>query len=287
MDKPDRMIESMRAKWGLEFGELAAAKKAENEDVKEFLAKQDDRHRMAYAARVENYKRQCVFVGSTNNDDYLSDPTGLRRFWIWHTTRTRAKPTDTEHLKANLWRIFGEAYQAYLDMRAAQPYGDLWLDLVSREAIEEGEAIAQGSRKQSATEAISEVIEGWLDRRVGIEETRNTVSDPLDAQFDDDEDAGGVRFYRNMVTAKMAFEALSGEKIMSAYRNVTPHTYGKAIKLIKGWRELGRVRRLGQPAQVWFCRELEGPLWVEAPEEQADDGLPAAVEEANIDDLLG
>lgn len=172
-------------------------------------------------------------------------------------------------------------------MRTAQPYGDLWLDLVSREAIEEGEAIAQGSRKQSATEAISEVIEGWLDRRVGIEETRNTVSDPLDAQFDDDEDADGVRFYRNMVTAKMAFEALSGEKIMSAYRNVTPHTYGKAIKLIKGWRELGRVRRLGQPAQVWFCRELEGPLWVEAPEEQADDGLPAAVEEANIDDLLG
>jgi hypothetical protein len=84
----------------------------------------------------------------------------------------------------------------------------------------------------------------------------------------------------------MAYEALSGEKIMSAYRNATPATYGKALKMLKGWTEMSKCRRHGAQA-VWFVREKDGPMWIEAPEEQADDGLPAAVEEANIDDLLG
>ena len=73
---------------------------------------------------------------------------------------------------------------------------------------------------------------------------------------------------------------------MSAYRNATPATYGKALKMLKGWTCGSRTRRHGQNA-VWFHRVEDGPMWVEAPEEQADDGLPAAVEEATIDDLLG
>ena len=273
LDKPDRMIESMQGMWGLEMGEMAAAKKAEATDLKEFLAKKVDRHRLAYAKRSGLYARQCVFTGTANEDDYLSDPTGSRRFWIWHVKHSRFDPIDTEHLEKNLWRVWGEAYQAYLDMRAAQPHGELWLDLEGREAIEEAEKIAEGSRKQTATEAIAEVIEEWLDRPIGRDEMEVQAHNLIDQEFDDEDD-GSTRFVRNMVTAKECFSALRMEPVLSPYRNADVRTYGKALKLVSGWTEMSKCRRHGQNA-VWFYRAEDGPEWIEA-----------AALEPDTDDLL-
>lgn len=73
--------ESIQGVWIMEMGELAGLKKAEMETVKHFISKQEDRYRVAYGRRTENFPRQCIFAGTTNNRNFLHDPTGNRRFW--------------------------------------------------------------------------------------------------------------------------------------------------------------------------------------------------------------
>lgn len=63
------------------MAELSATKKAEAESVKHFISKTEDSYRQAYGRRVETFKRQCVFFGTTNEIEFLKDRTGNRRYW--------------------------------------------------------------------------------------------------------------------------------------------------------------------------------------------------------------
>ena len=67
--------------WIAEIAELSGMRKAEIEDVKNYISKQDDRFRRAYARRKSVTPRRCVFYGTTNDADFLRDRTGNRRFW--------------------------------------------------------------------------------------------------------------------------------------------------------------------------------------------------------------
>ena len=49
--------------------------------IKQVISTPVDHYRMSYARRAASYPRQCVFVGTTNEGDYLRDMTGARRFW--------------------------------------------------------------------------------------------------------------------------------------------------------------------------------------------------------------
>lgn len=74
--------ESIQGVWLMEMGELAALRKAEIEPIKHFISKQTDRYRVAYGRRTEEFPRQCIFIGTTNDQNFLKDPTGNRRFWV-------------------------------------------------------------------------------------------------------------------------------------------------------------------------------------------------------------
>lgn len=64
-----------------EIAELSGIRKAETTHVKAFLSRDTDRYRPAYGRRAVQAKRQTIFVGTTNDDTYLMDVTGNRRFW--------------------------------------------------------------------------------------------------------------------------------------------------------------------------------------------------------------
>ena len=81
MDSSKDAYERLSGVWIAEIAELAAAKKAEVEDIKNFISKQEDSFRRAYARENGVYKRHCVFYGSTNDQEFLRDRTGGRRFW--------------------------------------------------------------------------------------------------------------------------------------------------------------------------------------------------------------
>lgn len=71
----------MQVIWIYELCELDGLTKAEISSVKLFASKQCDMARAAYDRSRSDRKRRCIFVATTNEDTYLRDATGNRRFW--------------------------------------------------------------------------------------------------------------------------------------------------------------------------------------------------------------
>ena len=74
-------MELLEGVWLYELCELEGLSRAETSKVKAFASRSVDHGRPAYARFKETRPRQCVFVGTTNDDQYLRDMTGNRRFW--------------------------------------------------------------------------------------------------------------------------------------------------------------------------------------------------------------
>jgi hypothetical protein len=72
--------EQVQGVWLYEIAELSNFNKAEVGAIKGFISSKVDRYRVAYGTTVGAYPRQCVLVGTTNENTYLRDRTGNRRF---------------------------------------------------------------------------------------------------------------------------------------------------------------------------------------------------------------
>ena len=68
--------------WIVELGEVDATfKKADIAQLKAFITKDSDELRLPYQREPSQYARRTVFLASVNEDQFLQDPTGNRRFW--------------------------------------------------------------------------------------------------------------------------------------------------------------------------------------------------------------
>ena len=75
-------MEAIEGAWICEIAELLALTKTkEVEAVKAYITKQADRYRRPFDKRISEIKRQCIFVGTTNRKQFLTDKTGNRRFY--------------------------------------------------------------------------------------------------------------------------------------------------------------------------------------------------------------
>jgi predicted P-loop ATPase len=74
---------SLRGKWLIEFGEMAAVRRADDNTGKGWLTSRVDNYREPYGRRNKDHPRTAVTCGSANGEDYefLQDPTGWRRYW--------------------------------------------------------------------------------------------------------------------------------------------------------------------------------------------------------------
>jgi predicted P-loop ATPase len=80
-NKDERL--KLRASWFLEWAELERAfSKRSTSDIKAFMTCRVDNLRVPYGRVVESFPRHCVLVGTSNEEEFLADPTGDRRFWV-------------------------------------------------------------------------------------------------------------------------------------------------------------------------------------------------------------
>lgn len=99
--------------WVMEVGELAGMRIAESNAVKQFISKSSDRYRPAYGRRIQEFPRQCIFIGTTNEMQFLRDSTGNRRFWVVATPNTPARDMWAELDGDTVRQIWAEASHYY------------------------------------------------------------------------------------------------------------------------------------------------------------------------------
>ena len=107
-------FEQLQGSWLIEIAELAGFRKHEADAVKHFITKTVDTFRPAYSRTVESFMRQCVFIGTTNNRDFLRDPTGARRFLPVDVVRPDIRKSVHDDLTPDeVVQIWGEAVAMY------------------------------------------------------------------------------------------------------------------------------------------------------------------------------
>lgn len=109
--------QALRGKWVIEMAELDAMKNQELTRIKAFLTSSKDSYRPSYGKRVRDFPRQTVFAGSTNEEQYLQDLTGNRRFWPVRATAidVDALARDRDQLWAEAFHQFGCGFTWWLD----------------------------------------------------------------------------------------------------------------------------------------------------------------------------
>lgn len=74
--------QDLQGKWIIEFSEIESfSSKHESGVLKKFISRPVDHYRASYGRRTQDFPRQCIFAGSTNKTQYLTDETGGRRYW--------------------------------------------------------------------------------------------------------------------------------------------------------------------------------------------------------------
>ena len=168
-------FEQIQGAWLVEIAELSGLKKAEVETIKHYISKREDSFRPAYGRTVETYKRQCVFFGTTNNKDFLRDPTGNRRFMPIDVRTEYIKKSVVDDLTdEEVSQIWAEAYVLY---KSGEP-----LYLTGEEDI-----LAKiEQHKHSETDERKGIIEEYLNTKfpdnwdsMDLYDRRRWLEDPL------------------------------------------------------------------------------------------------------------
>ena len=155
---------SVQRVWIVEVGELSSFKKtSEVEHIKAFVSRSTDRIRLPYATGIQDMPRQCIFAGTTNQEQYLVDETGNRRFWPVSCTQI-----NLETLAADRDQLWAEALIAYED-------GKSWW-------LEDSALIDEAKKQQESrleVEVWESVIVEYLNRLASSAKTTVTTEEIL------------------------------------------------------------------------------------------------------------
>lgn len=122
---------AIQGAWLYEIAELDSFNKGEVTTIKAFITNTIDDFRMPYGRRNAKYPRRTCFAATTNQDEYLKDTTGARRFWP-----IRCGVIDLELLAAIRDQLFAEAVTLFSEGARWHPTRDEERDLIQPEQEE-------------------------------------------------------------------------------------------------------------------------------------------------------
>lgn len=129
--------------WLVELGEVDATfRKADIAQLKAFLTKDTDILRLAYGRKTSEFARRTVFFASVNQEDYLSDPTGNRRFWTIECTAIHhSHGLPMQQIWAEFYELWKKGESHYLttdemlklnkhnmEFQATDPFEEMFLE---------------------------------------------------------------------------------------------------------------------------------------------------------------
>ena len=154
-----RGIESLEGAWICEVSELLAMTKSkEQEAVKSFLTRLNDRYRMPFDKRVTDHPRQCVFIGTTNKEQFLTDKTGNRRFYPVKVNQSGYDLFDHEQeIKSDIRQCWAEAREKFFK-------GEM-LPYATRELVSD---IRKEQQKATEDDYRVGMIEGYLEGKTEV-----------------------------------------------------------------------------------------------------------------------
>lgn len=112
----NQAMENIQGAWLVEIAEMAALKKAEVEVIKHFISKTEDAFRPAFGRRKQVFPRQNIFIGSANDDEFIKDQTGGRRFWPANVVKSLFYKNRVFNVLPKFRdQLWAEAVQGYLN----------------------------------------------------------------------------------------------------------------------------------------------------------------------------
>jgi putative DNA primase/helicase len=130
----------------VELGELDATfRKSDIAALKSFLTSDRDIYRLPYARKNTSKPRQTVFFASVNDESFLSDQTGNRRYWT-----IDCEAIDYEHGI--------DMQQFWAEVKAIYDRGESWF-LDKNQMVE----LNEHNKEFTAIDPIVEKIESKLD----------------------------------------------------------------------------------------------------------------------------
>ena len=148
--------EAVQGCWIIEVSELDSMRRSEVNAVKHFLSKQDDIYREPYGRRTIKFPRRCTIVGTTNDNEFLKDRTGNRRFWPVDLDPT---PAHTKHFFENfddeyVTQLWAEAVVLYRSGEKLYLTGD-----AAQDALKQQAAHSESNPKEGL---IEEFLNRWI-----------------------------------------------------------------------------------------------------------------------------
>lgn len=110
-------IELVSGSWMCELAELLAMVKArEVENIKAFITRQYDKYRPPYARTSEIIPRSCIFIGTTNDIQFMTDMTGNRRYLpVEVNTDATEFFKKEDEIKEYILQCWREAFYKYIN----------------------------------------------------------------------------------------------------------------------------------------------------------------------------
>lgn len=226
-------LEQIQGSWIVELAELAPTYKNDNEIVKAFISRTSDRFRSPYGRRTEEYPRQCVFAGSTNNLMFLKDRTGNRRFWPITGDKDRKTKNSWDLSKDEIDQLWAEAYHYWSE---GEP-------LVLEGALEEEALRIQLSHTEGGE--LVGLIEEYLEMELPEDWESKDIYDRREyiRNYGDDDYCGSVQRER-VCALEIWCEVMEGDR--KNLQNAKAREIIDILQSIKGWspysKSVGKMR---------------------------------------------
>lgn len=103
----ENVYRKMQGHWIIEMAEMLATCNARSvQEIKSFLSRQSETYKVPYETHPEDRPRQCIFVGTSNNADFLPfDRSGNRRFIPLFADRNKAEHHPMCSLVSSRWKL--------------------------------------------------------------------------------------------------------------------------------------------------------------------------------------